>query len=109
MRVLLDECLPRRLSTVLTGHDVRTVPEVGWGGQKNGDLLRLAATAYDVFVTIDQNLQYQQNLRSAGLAIIVLECLSSRFEDLLPLVPPLLDLLRDRLAPGEIVRIGGST
>jgi hypothetical protein len=51
MRVLLDECLPRRLKTVLGGHDVQTVPEAGWGGKKNGDLLRLAAAGFDAFVT----------------------------------------------------------
>ncbi|MCF6277564.1 MAG: hypothetical protein L3J16_02300, partial [Anaerolineales bacterium] len=76
-----------------------------WGGKKNGDLLRLAATAYDAFVTIDQNLQYQQNLKIAETAVIVLDCRTSRFDDLLPLVPRLLDALRDGPAPGETVRI----
>jgi len=106
MRVLLDECLPRRLKTVLGGHDVQTVPEAGWGGTENGELLRLAAAAFDVFVTIDQNLQYQQNLQGAGIAVVILECRTNRFDDLLPLVPKLLDVLRDRLVPEEIRRIG---
>jgi len=106
MRVLLDECLPRRLKSVLGGHEVRTVPEAGWSGKKNGDLLRLAATAFDAFVTIDQNLQYRQNLKVAEIAVIVLECRTSRFDDLLPLIPRLLDLLGDQLEPGETVRIG---
>jgi hypothetical protein len=106
MRVLLDECLPRRLKTVLGGHDVRTVPEAGWEGRENGELLRLAATAFDAFVTIDQNLQYQQNLGVAGIAVVVLECRTNRFDDLLPLVPRLLDVLRGQLEPGKMLRIG---
>ncbi|HHI78556.1 MAG TPA: hypothetical protein ENK02_01105 [Planctomycetes bacterium] len=106
MRVLLDECLPRRLKPLLGGHNVQTVPEAGWSGKKNGDLLRVASESFDAFITMDQNLQYQQNLKVAELAVIVLECRTNRFEDLLPLVPRLLDLLREGIAPGEIVRIG---
>jgi len=106
MRVLLDECLPRRLKTVLGGYEVQTVPEAGWGGRENGELLRLAAAAFDVFVTIDQNLQYQQNLGVAEIAVVVLECRTNRFDDLLPLVPRLLDVLRGQLVPGKMVRIG---
>lgn len=106
MRVLLDECLPRRLKTVLGGHEVQTVPEAGWSGKENGDLLRLAAESFDAFVTIDQNLQYQQNLKDTEIAVVVLECQTNRFDDLLPLVPRLLDLLRGELAPGETIRIG---
>lgn len=105
MRVLLEECLPRRLKTVLTGHDVQTVPEAGWSGKKNGDLLRLAAATFDAFVTIDQNLQYQQNLQVAQIAVIVLECPTNRFDDLLPLLPRLLELLREGLTPGATRRI----
>lgn len=106
MRVLLDECLPRRLKTVLPGHDVQTVPDAGWRGKENGELLRLAATAFDVFVTIDQNLQYQQNLQVAGIAVVVIECRSSRFGDLLPVVPRLLEALQAGPAPGKTLRIG---
>lgn len=62
MRILLDECLPRKLKKDLIGHDVLTVPEMGWRGVKNGELLRRAKNSFDVFVTIDQGLQYQQNL-----------------------------------------------
>jgi len=71
MKVLLDECLPRRLKRELSPHQVFTVPEMGWAGVKNGALLRLIQTAaFDVFVTIDGNLEYQQNLKQAHLAII---------------------------------------
>lgn len=105
MRVLLDECLPRRLKTVLGGHDVRTVPEAGWGGSSNGELLRLASTSFDVFVTVDQNLQYQQNLQHTDIAVVLLQSRTNRFEDLLPMVPRLLDALGAEPQPGEVVRI----
>ena len=107
MRVLLDECLPRRLKGVLEGHDVETVPERGWAGKKNGELLELAAAEFDVFVTVDQNLRYQQSLRSTSVAVVVLATRSNRFDDLLPLVPRLLGLLRDRLEPGTVSHVGG--
>lgn len=58
MRILLDECLPRQLKSDLIGHDVATVPEMGWRGLKNGELIRRAENSFDVFVTIDQGLQY---------------------------------------------------
>ena len=106
MHVLLDECLPRRLSRVLSGHDVRTVPEAGWAGKGNGELLQLASPSFEVFVTMDQNLQYQQNLQDASIAIIVLECPTNRFDDLLPLVSRLLDALQGELTPGQVLRIG---
>jgi hypothetical protein len=58
MRVLLDECLPRRLKAYLADHQVTTVPEAGWAGRKNGDLLRVAAGVVDAFITVDSNLAY---------------------------------------------------
>ena len=106
MRVLLDECLPRRLKRVFVDHEVRTVPDAGWAGTKNGELLKLAEDSFDVFVTMDQNLQYQQNLEGAAIAVVVLECRTNRLDDLLPLVPKLLDVLRSSLGPGEVVRVG---
>ncbi len=62
MKLLLDESLPRRLKSLFADHETRTVPEMGWQGTKNGELIRLAAAEFDVFLTADQNLQYQQNL-----------------------------------------------
>ncbi len=72
MNVLLDECLPRKLKYDLPGHTISTVPEMGWAGTKNGALLRLAETDFEVFITADQNVEYQQNLRSTVLGIVVL-------------------------------------
>ena len=73
MRVLLDEQLPRHLARELRGHDVSTVQQKGWAGLKNGELLRMAADAgFDVFVTADRNLEFQQNLSQMGLGVILL-------------------------------------
>jgi predicted nuclease of predicted toxin-antitoxin system len=93
MRILLDESLPRRLSRALVGHSVSTVVEVGWSGVKNGRLLTLAAARFDVFITADQNLQYQQNIATLPLAVIVLAAHDNRLPTLLPLVPDLLACL----------------
>jgi hypothetical protein len=106
MRVLLDECLPRRLKQSLRGHDVSTVPEMKWAGKRNGELLDLAAGRFDVFVTSDQNLQYQQNLEHASIAVVVFECRTNRLQDLLPLVPKFLDLLQRNPRPGQVLRVG---
>ena len=68
MRILLDECVPRPLKREFAGHDVRTVREMGWTGKKNGELIQLlVADGFEAFVTVDQNLSYQQNLRSANV------------------------------------------
>ena len=69
MRILLDECLLRRLRRGLTGHDVRTVQEIGWAGTKNGVLLRRAVDGgFEVFITVDRSLEYQQHVPGLGLA-----------------------------------------
>lgn len=105
MRLLLDECLPRKLKRSLSSHDVSTVPEMGWAGVKNGKLLHLAEPLFDVFVTIDGNLRSQQNLRSVNLAFIVLSAVDNSIETLQPLVPQVLVALQT-ISAGEIVRVG---
>ncbi|HZF07402.1 MAG TPA: DUF5615 family PIN-like protein [Thermoanaerobaculia bacterium] len=92
-RVLLDENLPRLLKRELPGLEVRTVAEVGWAGIKNGKLLRLAEADFDVFVTADQNLSYQQTLATLQLGIVVLRARTTKLEDLLPLVPAIREVL----------------
>jgi len=104
MRVLIDECLPRRLATALTGIDAQTVPDAGWAGNTNGELIALAEAHFDVFVTIDQNLVHQQNLEGRQLAVVVLVAPSNRFDALAPLVPAALEALRT-IRPGQLVRI----
>ncbi len=71
MKILIDESLPRYLKRVLADHDVQTVQDMGWAGLKNGPLLTQAASLFDLFLTADKNLRYQQNLRGRILSIIV--------------------------------------
>ncbi len=107
MRVLLDEQLPRQLAPYLVGHEVRTVQQQGWAGLKNGELLQRAGRAgFDAFVTADQNLTFQQNLRGFNLFVVVLIAPSNALEDLLPVVPSALAAMLNPKA-GEAVRIGG--
>jgi predicted nuclease of predicted toxin-antitoxin system len=80
MRVLLDECLPRRLKAHLVGYQVLTVPEAGWSGKKNGELLRAASGLVDVFITVDSNLAYQQHLVGLPFAVVVLSAHSNRYK-----------------------------
>ena len=105
MRVLLDECLPRRLKRGLIGHEVQTVPEMRWSGKRNGELLRLAAREFDVFLTVDRRLPHEQKLSMFRIAVIVLVARSNRLLDLLPLVPAILEIL-PRAKPGEAVVVG---
>lgn len=105
MRVLLDECVPKRFRALLPGHDVRTVPEMGGSGTKDGALLAaMTAAGFEVLVTVDQNLRYQQNLASSGVAVLVLKAASSRLADLAPLAPSALAALT-MIAPGDLVEI----
>jgi hypothetical protein len=86
MRVLLDECLPRKLKHEVRADLVKTVPEMGWASFENGALLRLAETEFDVFLTRDGNLEYQQNLASFDIAVVVLVAPTNDIEDLRPLM-----------------------
>ncbi len=107
MRVLLDENVPRKLMYRLTSaHEVTTVPKHGWSGLLNGALLRAADAEFDAFVTIDQGLEYQQNLSGLSLRVVILRTVSNQYEDLLPLVPSILSAL-DRLGPGMLARVAG--
>ena len=105
MRILLDECVPRRLRRGLAGHDVQTGPEMGWSGKGNGELLQLiTAQRFDVVITVDQNLRYQQNLQTVSVAVIVLVAPSNRLADLLPLIPSVQAALRS-ISPGDVVEV----
>ena len=105
MRILLDECLPRGLRRHLPDHDVATVQGEGWAGTKNGALLRRAAEArFDVFVTIDRNLEFQQHLPGLGLAVVALRARSNDINDLAPLMSEVLALLPE-LRPGVLRRV----
>ncbi|MEO6332340.1 MAG: DUF5615 family PIN-like protein [Gemmatimonadaceae bacterium] len=105
LRVLIDESLPRELVAAIEGHEVRTVQDEGWSSISNGELLRRAAqSGFQVFLTPDRNLQYQQNIPRAGVAVVVLRAVSNRIEDLLPLIPKLLPMLAE-LKSGTVTRL----
>ena len=105
MRVPLDECLPRKLQRDLAGHDARTVPEMGWASKENGDLLGLAAGHFDVFLTVDRNLSYQQDMGRFNIAVVVLVARGNRLADLRPLMPQVLEVLAE-IRPGQLLRVG---
>jgi predicted nuclease of predicted toxin-antitoxin system len=105
VRLLLDECIPKRLCRELAEHDVRTVQQAGWGGLTNGRLLVAAQQNFDVFLTVDQNLRFQQNISGFEIAVVVLEAPSNDIEDLRPLIPRVLALL-PQLRPGQVLRVG---
>jgi predicted Fe-Mo cluster-binding NifX family protein len=105
MRVLLDECVPKRLGRELAGHDVRTVPQEGWSGKKNGELLALMSDAgFDVLLTVDQGISHQQNLKAAGVAVVVMFGASNQLADLIRLAPGVLSAL-ETVQPGEVVEV----
>lgn len=94
MRVLLDECLPRKLKFEIHADFVHTVPEAGWASKQNGELLRLAEKSFDVLVTNDQNMEHQQAISQFDLAFIVLIAPTNDIVDLLPLIPALNEILK---------------
>lgn len=104
--MLLDECVPRKLRRELAEHEVLTVTERGWSGIKNGKLLALAEAEFDVFLTVDQNLKYQQNLRAFNIGIILLVARNNRLKTLLPLMSEARKAL-DNIKPGDLIRVGG--
>jgi hypothetical protein len=106
VRVLLDECLPRRLKRELVGHNARTVPEMGWASKRNGELLALAAAEFDVFLTVDRNLSYQQDVSAFDIVVIVLVARSNAIDDLRPLAPKILEALTNA-DPGRVTLVGG--
>ncbi len=107
MRLLLDESVPSRLRRSLTDLSVRTVVEAGWSGIKNGKLLALAATEFDAFITVDKNLQFQQNLEMLPIAVVVIDAVSNELPVLLPLVPALLRELAS-LKPKAVTLVKGT-
>ncbi|MGI8494813.1 MAG: DUF5615 family PIN-like protein [Pyrinomonadaceae bacterium] len=104
MKILLDECLDRRLGRDLSGFEVKTVPQMNWAGVKNGDLMALAETEFDVFITVDRNLSFQQNLPKFGIAVLVIRSKSNRLEDLQPFAPKIIKIL-PTLKKGEAIFI----
>jgi hypothetical protein len=106
VKILLDECLPRDLRKHLVGHDCQTVPQAGLAGKTNGELLTLAERAgWQVLLTVDQGMAYQQNLAGRIISLAEIRAPSNRLPDLVPLVPAILAALPS-LKPGEVIQIG---
>ena len=105
MRVLLDENLPRRLIQEFDeDHEAWTVGQCGWKGKENGELLRTAEAEFDVFLTTDQGIPHQQNLSQIELGIVILRARSNRFADLMPLMEPVNECIRE-LEEGDVIEM----
>ncbi len=104
-RVLLDESLPRPLARVLADLEVVTVFEAGWAGKTNGELLELAQHEFDVLLTGDRNLRFQQNLATYKIGVVVTAGRGTKLEDVLPLVPALRTAI-ENIRPGEVEEVG---
>lgn len=103
MRILLDECVPRKLKQLLTGHACLTVPEAGFSGAKNGQLLRQAELAgFEVFLTLDKGLEYQQSLRGRAIAVLIVRARSNRLKDLEP-QRQACRLALQSIGPGDVI------
>jgi len=109
MKILIDECIPRKFKTSLSEHECMTVPEAELAGNENGGLLSLAESrGFQVFLTMDKGVEYQQNLAGRKIAVVILHARSNRLFDLLPHLPACFAALRS-VGPGELVRVGPVT
>ena len=107
MRLLLDECVPRPLLRDLVGHDAHHVVDLGWSSKRNGELLKLMlAEKFAALLTVDQNIPFQQNLRTSGISVVVAVAHTNRVKELRPLIPRVLEALSS-VKPGEFVTVGG--
>ncbi|MBV8737410.1 MAG: DUF5615 family PIN-like protein [Alphaproteobacteria bacterium] len=105
MRVLLDECIDWRLGRELVPHEVKTARQMGWTTLKNGELLALASAQFDIFVTVDRNLSFQQDIISFSIAVVGLWARINQLADLRPLLPSLLSAI-EATPPGTAKFIG---
>lgn len=106
MRILLDECVDWRLASQITGHEVFTVHQMSWSGTSNGELLLLAADKFDIFLTVDRNLSFQQAIRHLEIAVVILRARTNRLSDLQLLMSQVLNILPDA-QKGRIIWVGG--
>jgi predicted nuclease of predicted toxin-antitoxin system len=104
VRILLDECVDWRLGRDLTGHEVRTVQQEGWAGITNGELLARAQSQFDILLTTDQNLQYEQEITSFAIAVVVLCGKNNLLADLRPLISKTLSAIQS-CKPGTITKV----
>jgi len=106
MKILLDENLPHDLRYFLAGHEVFTVAYMGWSGMENGELLKIAGdSGFDVMLTKDSGVEYEQPLAALPIAVVVMKSKTNKLDDIRPLLPAVLSTLAD-LQPRTLVRIG---
>ena len=106
MRILLDESVPSSMGRLLVGHEAMSVQKCGWSGVKNGKLLALAAGEFDVLLTADKGIEYQQNLQTLPIAVLIVLAKSNRMEDLATAIPAVLAALQT-LAPRTLQKVAG--
>jgi rRNA-processing protein FCF1 len=105
VRVLIDECVPVQLRPALEGVEAYTVRQKRWLGRRNGALLAaMRNDGFDVLITMDRALPHQQDIRRAGISLILLSARSNRIADIEPLIPAILEALKS-ITPGEVVRV----
>lgn len=109
MKVLIDECAPKALRTFLSqfGHECKTVQECGWSGKQNGDLLKLVEAHFDVFVTVDANVPYQQNLSDRKIRVVILIAPTNRLTDLEPIFRACAAAV-EKVGQGEVFIVRGA-
>jgi len=105
LRILLDECVDRRLAKELSTHIVLNVYQQGWSGVANGELLALAAREFDVFLTVDRNLSFQQSITNFDIAVVVVKSQTNRLQDLRKVIPAVLKAISG-VKSGEVVWVG---
>lgn len=105
MRVLLDEQVPRGLASLLTGHEVRTLAQMGWKGLSNGSLLAAASERFDVLLTMDKRMPAQRDVSQYAICVVLVRAMSNRISALTPLVPSMLEAIV-QARPGTLVQIG---
>lgn len=103
-RLLFDENVPRKLRGHLIGHSVTTVQELGWSSLRNGDLLRQANDRFDILLTVDKNLRYQQNFTGLSIAVVTILVRFNKLPFLIPMVPRIQAVLMS-VAPGQVVSV----
>lgn len=107
MRLLLDECVPRRAKFLFAeaGHECETVRDAGFSGKENGELIALAEKEFEVLITIDKNIRHQQNLTGRDIAVLIIRATSNDLDDIRLQIPNALAALKT-VKPGQIVEVG---
>ena len=107
MKILIDECVDVKLKFILSRHgfECRTVREMGFASKRNGELLDLANGDFDVLLTIDKSIQYQQNMTERKIAVLVIRTKTSKLGDILAHVPAAVTALQ-KILPGEVIHVG---